>query len=256
MRTRLIAGWISGLALALAAISGNAGQNDQTPLPAQPANQSLAAAPASMASPAEPASSPTANVAATQAQPPAAPKAYVSPWYTEMLKLAQAHIPDSVMFSFVDSAGTFNLGAEQIVALRDAGVCDDVISAIMQHDFELAAGLRPLATTTTLPFQPALPVTLASAAVTTPTPEVNNHASGLVPMPADTAAPVPVEVTGTWVGPSYAFMPGIAVQRQAPAAQSSVYPVRQPYPVKLTQPILFVDTPVRTANLLLIQPFP
>src|SRR5437879_6408454 len=47
------------------------------------------------------------------------PGAYVSPWLMDILKLAQAGIDPSVIGNFLDSAGTFNLTAEQIIYVRD-----------------------------------------------------------------------------------------------------------------------------------------
>src|SRR5205085_1685912 len=69
---------------------------------------------------------------------------YVSSWLAEMVKLARAGVDDSVMLTFVDSAGTFNLGADQIIELRDLGVCTEVITAMIDHDYELLSGLRPM----------------------------------------------------------------------------------------------------------------
>src|ERR1041384_7477180 len=36
-------------------------------------------------------------------------KEYVSPWLTDVIKLAQARIDPAVILTFIDSAGTFNL---------------------------------------------------------------------------------------------------------------------------------------------------
>ncbi|HWX18379.1 MAG TPA: hypothetical protein VN578_00605 [Candidatus Binatia bacterium] len=265
MKTQMLASWIPGLVLALAIVSASAAQEEQTtstpnPLyvtgamhPGPPVTN--ATLPAPNVSPAL-LSKPTSPVLGAAGVNRAAvpPKPYVSVWFTEILKLAQAGIPDRVMLSFIDSAGTFNLGADQIVQLRDLGVCDEAISAMMEHDFEIASGPQPLAATASLPFEPALPLILPSG--DDAKNETKSQASGLVIVPSDTAAAVPIEVTGTVLGVSDDAVNGAGQRSQPPLAPGGLYPVRAPYSVRLTQPILFVNAPGRTPNLTVIQSFP
>src|ERR1051326_1481413 len=64
----------------------------------------------------------------TQSSPPGA---YVSSWMEEIIKLTLARVDEGIVLSYVDSAGTFNLGAEQIIYLRDLGVANEIIAAII-----------------------------------------------------------------------------------------------------------------------------
>jgi len=184
--------------------------------------------------------------------PNASAQPYVSVWFNEMLKLAQAGISDGVMLSFIDSAGTFNLTAEQIVHLRDLGVSDAVIAAMMAHDFEVVMGLRPLASTAPFPSGPALPTVLTATA---PAKTESHSDAGLVITRSDEGNSLPVEMTGRVLDVSGV----LAYDRggnQTPAPRHGSYPVREPHAVKLTEPILFVNAPGRAPNLLVIQSFP
>jgi hypothetical protein len=208
-----------------------------------------ASGPAVAASPTvNPSSAPASNAKAAS---PAKP--YVSVWFNEMVKLAQAGIQDGVMLSFVQSAGTFNLTADQIVYLRDLGVSDLVISVMMAHDFELASGLIPLASTAPLPLTPALPPNLT--ATTSPAAPSNPPAGGgLVITTADDSDSIPVEVSGA-VGISPEIASGVIWANQATAIKRASFPVREGHPVPLTNPILFVNAPYRCPNMVVIQSF-
>src|SRR5512141_197870 len=46
----------------------------------------------------------------------------LSGWVAEFVKLAQAGLEPNVLLSFIDTAGTFNLTADQIIYLHDIGV--------------------------------------------------------------------------------------------------------------------------------------
>ena len=54
---------------------------------------------------------------------------------SEVLKLAQAGVDDSVLLAFVtNSTKTFGLGSDEIIYLNDLGVSGNVVTAIMDHD--------------------------------------------------------------------------------------------------------------------------
>ena len=62
----------------------------------------------------------------------------------EVLKLAQAGLDPSVISAYVANApSAFNLNADQIITLKDAGVPSETINAMMDHDKNI------MATTTT-----------------------------------------------------------------------------------------------------------
>src|ERR1051325_6233760 len=101
---------------------------------------------------------------------PSPPGAYVSAWLLDVIKLSQARIDETVMLTFVDSAGTFNLDADQIIFLRDLGVSTDLITAMIQHDFEILSGQRqiPPAPSGSQPMIHLAPSTNASEQQTVP----------------------------------------------------------------------------------------
>jgi len=74
------------------------------------------------------------------------PGAYVSPWLMDVIRLAQSRIDDSIILTFIDSAGTFNLDSDQIIYLRDLGISAEVITTLIQHDLEITSGLRQMPT--------------------------------------------------------------------------------------------------------------
>ena len=72
---------------------------------------------------------------------PLPPGLAVSPSLGHVLKMAGAGVDLSVMISFItNSAGTFNLGAEQIIYLKDLGVPGEVVNAMISHDQAISSG--------------------------------------------------------------------------------------------------------------------
>ena len=58
----------------------------------------------------------------------------------EVVKLAQAGVDAGVIKSYIaNSAGAFNLNADLIIALADAGVPSDIVNAMMAHDKNFSA---------------------------------------------------------------------------------------------------------------------
>jgi len=208
------------------------------------------------------------------------PGTYLSSWLIELVKLAQAGIEDGVLLTFIDSAGTFNLGADQIIYLRDLGVSNEVISTILEHDFELLAGLRPMPPATVAASQPAVQITLA-ARNAVPTQAPTQSAAPIARFNASTLQPVneappstsPAQVKGWSPGLSDAparvesdgpeFTTTEELSSSGPPARSeqgrsfseprSFSPVREPYPVQLTDPIIVVRAYGPTPNLQVLE---
>ena len=118
--------------------------------------------------------------------PPANPPANVtlSPGLAEVVKLAQAGVGEEVIFAYVDkSVSPFQLGADQILYLKDLGVSENVITSMLKHDSSAAlaapaAPASPLVQTQVvsnvsqpLPVNPAPPA--LSATVTAPAPAMS-----------------------------------------------------------------------------------
>ena len=192
----------------------------------------------------------------------------LSPWSSEIVKLSNAGIDESVILSFVDNAGTFNLGADEIIYLHNAGVRNEVISAMLEHDYEIVSGIRPVTTTTLPPVQEALRQLLAalndtSKAATGSSP---NSAPATNAVPEGSPSPVLPESAPKldWSGfPGFdntladdsdaASARSVAGTHAAPTAGAGAFPVREPYPVEIFDPILLVKAAWRTPNLLIIE---
>jgi len=220
----------------------------------------------------------TVGVAAENAAPcynwlPA--KIRLSPWAAEIVKLAESGIEDDVTLSFIDNSGTFNLGAAQIIYLSDLGVSGQVINAMLQHDREVISGVRPL-TVASAPdsepaFSPALTASRETSSnvskqlTTAPTPSAE-AATGPTATPrgeslADVNSVVsdaqPVAAPCAMVNEREPAMQSLPIQpRQSSGAKECLYPVREPYPVELLPPIVFLNAVERTPNTFIIVGFP
>ena len=204
----------------------------------------------------------------------AVPNIRLSPWTREIVKLAQVGIDEDVMLSFIDNSGMFNLGADQIIYLSDLGVPADVISEMLRHDSEVISGARRLTIASEPPRDPLLHFTFKSggteAAKSDPQPAVAS-----APQAAAKSAPIVVsdERTSTEVSSASAnsmqsgresaraFEPvsdlsGNSDEQNRSSAKIGSYPVREPYPVQLTAPIIFVQAAEPPASTYFIEWFP
>ena len=128
-----------------------AAQSPTHDVPAQPAGSPSeeSSVPAADQLPPVPMDEPVADVSpvlppetpepAPAAAAPAVPEHLkFSPAALELIKLARAAVPESVMLAYVtNSTRTFNLGADQIVYLNDLGVSSEVIRAMIEQDRRL-----------------------------------------------------------------------------------------------------------------------
>jgi len=97
----------------------------------------------------------------------------------QVVRMAQAGVDESVLMSCItNSTGTFNLDADRIIYLRDIGVPNDIVTAMLQRDQSLQqqmtatateqatqtetqpAATNPLPTAETQPTEPTEPVTI------------------------------------------------------------------------------------------------
>ena len=160
----------------------------------------------------------------------------MSPWFYEVERLAKAGVDEGVVQTYINStAGTFNLTAEQVIYLKDLGLSPQVINTMIDHDQELISGARPLPAASPPPFPPAVQAALAARL----------HPGGESAAPAATPAPAPIRSTviapdddsdaaGAWV---------LVEPDDVPDQPLSAGPVRVPYPVKLSDPIVIFRLP-------------
>ena len=171
----------------------------------------------------------------------------------EIVHLTQAGIDESVVFAFIENLGVFDLGADHIVYLNDLGVSGRVIQAMLMHDRDMFARLSHSTSTTntsiTAQKESAMAPTERSpqASVSPSLVAVASTESiaGTSPQIPNVTTEVQIDATAEPVAPkqnSLAFKDA----NKSPTAQAKrkvVYPVREPYPVELTAPIVFLDAP-------------
>jgi hypothetical protein len=165
----------------------------------------------------------------------------LSPWASQVRKLALAGVDEDIVLSYIDGSGTFNLTAEQIISLTQSGVPRTIITAMIQHDSDIAAGVRQVLPSTVpdldVPlFPPAPKGTLAAA-----------------PAPRRTVPPWDDYVFPPHYAPDFVLEPLDDLYQ--PLEMKELSPVRKPYPVQLTAPILVWPTEGRMPNTVLLQPF-
>ncbi|MGH7968863.1 MAG: hypothetical protein ACREIC_09075, partial [Limisphaerales bacterium] len=199
--------------------------------------------------------------------------AYTSPWAGEVTKMAQAGISEQILRAYVQNTpGTFNLKPEQIIFLRDLGVSDDVIGAMLRHDQQVALGYRPVIATT-VPSSAALLQSwftqpAPSLASMSPTPAAGGQPLATnLPSSVTVTSPVVVPAANSPNQGAFATEPAgtevqaeqsrAVCQRVTPAAAAEPeYPVREPYPVELTAPIAVYRIPHRVPNVIVWEMFP
>ncbi len=207
MKTRILR--FAGLAIIIGTAAGAfaSGGDGQKPLPPTPPDTSKNASPTtSLIAP---------SAAAQKAQP------RLSPWASQVQRLALAGVDEDVITSYIDTAGTFNLTPEQIINLTQSGVPRTIITAMIQHDNDIFTGVRQVQASTVPESIPLLPPSSKSTVTTAATPSSSPAAS---PPPFEEYPP------DFFLGPLEDFY--------TPAEMQERSPVRKPYAVPLTAPIL------------------
>jgi hypothetical protein len=155
-----------------------------------PANDPAADAPAPPPAVVRTAFSEPALSPATASSVALALPADLSPGLAEIIKLAQAHIPEDTILAYIQNSGqTYNPSAEEILYLSDLGLSDKVVGALLNKpDAAVAAAAAPPA-----------PPAAAPAAETPPAPPAGNAGTMAGPNnmidipPAAPAEPPPLQ---------------------------------------------------------------
>jgi len=156
----------------------------------------------------------------------------------EVQRLTQASVDEGVVLSYVtNSAGTFNLTADQVIYLKNLGVSPQVINTMMQHDQELISGLRPLTASSAPPLPPSVQAALAASLHATSDGSAQ-PATLITPLdpPGD---PQIIANDDSWNSGPWIVDDG----DYAPRQPKSTGPVRVPYPVQLSDPIIILKLP-------------
>ncbi len=216
MKTRILNSWLLGMVLTIASVTSGCAQDGVN-----------ATAPANTSDTGK--ATPSATNSGVVAQPsPATPTAFplrraqlgspaasLSPWAQEIERLVLAGVDERVVTSYItNTAGIFNLTADQIIYLKKEGVSPGILSAMIQHDQHLFPGVGPLAPPSAAPAAPMAPVATPSES----------------PMVADTdlGTQQPFDLDDSYY---------------APEQPQGLGPVRAPYPVKLNDPIIMLQVP-------------
>jgi hypothetical protein len=212
MKTRILPGWLVTIVVAVAVAAWVCAQDAPRALPR--ASEAAAPRPNSnvivQASPA----APTAQN--TQAEQAPLPSTDLSAWSREIQKLTQASVEEHVIATYITNcAGLFSLTADQIIYLKNVGVSPRIINVMLQHDQQLfpATGL------VNAPAAPPAGWTAAS------------------PEPAELPMLANEEAQDPWL---------LNEGYYAPEQPDNLGPVRAPYAVKLTDPIIMLRLPTFT----------
>lgn len=186
---------------------------------------------------------------------PRSPAPQLSRWTSEIVRLTQSGVDDQVVLAFVKSAGVFNLAAAHIVYLNDLGVSGHVIHAMLIHDRDRFARREQSTNVANISLSSPQPLVIAS--VDQSSQEETLHAPASVPVPAALSINVAnndpaIQSFNT----TAAAQSGTGISRRealnweklprlpaVPTKKKIVYPVREPYPVELTAPIVMLEPP-------------
>jgi hypothetical protein len=154
------------------------------------------------------------------AQVPPAGAANISPNAAEVIKLASSGVGDDVVLAFVqNSQAPFDLTADNVLYLRDLGVSQPVITAMLNHD----SAFRAQAPQETQPPYAPTPAQVAPAPAMAPTPAPEAPPPQAAPAPASYVGSPPPDVSyfyndlapyGSWVslpGVGWCWQPSVVV---------------------------------------------
>lgn len=231
--------------LGVVSLTSGFAQNIAPCAPASAAHDPPALAVAAFGNPAVRATLPTAG-------------ARLSPWSAEVLALAQADINEDVMRSFVDNCGLFNLNAEHIIQLDRAGVPSTVVTAMLQHDADVTAGVKVLTVTSRPKLDPEVERVLLALrdlperATPSPEPAVPTDASEKKAVVLPETASVDKPTATETVGGAKAASP----EKPSAPKLGSAYRTPETRPAEIVPPYLVINAASRTPNVIIIDMFP
>lgn len=268
MKTQTSSGWITSFLFILTPIAVGLAQTEPVREPVSPPAEPAFLSPTATASVGE---SETATAGDYSGQSVASSaKTPLSPWASEIVKLARAGIEDGVILSFIDNSGTFNLGAEQIIHLSQQGVSSEIITAMLQHDADVISGVRPLTISSEPAREPLFQISFSPHTPRAQKPVSPVEAAGPpIAEPSQPAIPTDAEsplesnrdprkaALVEWQLPvSEATRPirlaDFGPQRTDSPEGRNLYPVREPHPVPLTAPIVILQVSGPTPNTMVI----
>jgi len=122
----------------------------------------------------------------------------------DVLKLSRAQISDDIVLNYIHNSGTiYNLGPQEIVYLRNQGVSDRVINAMLDQRklvTETAAQTAPVPIPTAAPVEPAIQTAPEAAAVAPDYAQVAPQAA-----PASSVYVIPSPAANLYYGYYYPY---------------------------------------------------
>ena len=155
---------------------------------------------------------------------------------SQILQLTQAGMDESVITAFIDSSGSFRLSADQIVYLNDLGVPSHVIQAMLAHDRERLAASKEKTNA------PNASVSIPQTVVAT-SAAIDSAISGTVLQVSQATVRDPAAESNNPAKPDVTLTQGSRPSQTVSPKRKVFFPVRAPYPVELTAPIVFLDPP-------------
>ncbi len=239
MKTRKSPGWVFGMLLAVATATLGFARDGLNPPPTTDSSDATgAAALAQGISPASEPSRAAPSVPSDAGNTSLSSNTPLSPGAQEIQSLTQAGLDERVILVYVTNfTGIFSLDPDNIIYLRDLGVSDPVINAMILHDRGRISSPRPPtaspASSLPVPWKEALAASL--------------HLSGdAAAHPATLATPREAPVEAQIIANDEAWAGGDLVLNEeyfAPEQPESTGPVRVPYAVKLNDPIVILKLP-------------
>jgi hypothetical protein len=184
--------------------------------------------------------------------------ATLSPWATDVAKLADAGIENEVILAFIDNCGIFSLDADQIVKLHETGVPSQLVTAMIQHDADVTAGIRPLTITADPSTRRSIQFVLVPVSKSTSKESKSPQASPALSHTSDAVFPLGDDEFSQDELDLLAALHIIPVPLQeegtnATALKQKFYRVREPFPEQVTPPIIVFKGASMAPNTLLIQ---
>ena len=169
-----------------------------------------------------------------QQYPPTAP---LSRPTSEVVRLIQSGVDENVLLSFIARAGRFDLSVDQVIYLNDLGAPSKIAKAMLAHDWEITPHSQR--------------TNLTSGMVSSPAPsterdgvqQANQMQVSMGQVLAGTESQsVKLGETTTTSKPQFPLTNSVG-PIQPPIKKRILYPIREPYPVELTTPIVFLEPP-------------
>ena len=172
----------------------------------------------------------------------------------QIIQLTRSGIDEGVVLSFIENSATFDLTADHIIYLNNLGVSIRTLNAMLAHDREVFSRtnhsvvtnrLATVQDASTLTRQGSDPTDPLNQTITSQSPApIINQREGIQPQTSvvSTQSQTGMRAVVEFAEPT---PPNARSASPRPITKKAniLYPVREPYPVELTIPIVLLDYP-------------